>query len=58
MGDFRIEGAEMVTGEGSRNSPGEIAARSRLWQQDMEQAAMLGISWPQSMGFSEPPEEC
>jgi hypothetical protein len=49
---------ETVTGAGSTNKPGAIAARAESWQQDMEQAAMLGISWPQFMGFSEPVEEC
>jgi hypothetical protein len=58
MGDFRIEGAETVIGAGSTNKPGAIAARSESWQQDIEQAAMPGISWLQSMGFAVAGEEC
>jgi hypothetical protein len=58
MGDFRIEGAETLMGAGSTKRPGEIAELLRLWQQDIEQAAMPGISWPQSMGVSEAGEEC
>jgi hypothetical protein len=44
MADFRIEGEETVIGAGRTKRPGEIAARPRSWQQDMEQAAMPGIS--------------
>jgi hypothetical protein len=58
MGDFRIEGSETVIRAGSTKRPGAIAARAESWQQDMEQAVMPGISWPQSMGFSGAPAEC
>jgi hypothetical protein len=58
MNGAKIVEAASVTGVGSTNKPGEIAGRSIFWQQDMEQAAMPGIWWPQSLGFSEPLEEC
>jgi len=50
--------AETVTVAGSTKTTGAIAGRSGLWQQDMEQEAMPGASWPQSMAFSEAACEC
>lgn len=53
MSDLTIVGADTVAGAGSTKRPGAIAAGPGLWQQDMEQEVMPGISRPQSMGFSE-----
>ena len=54
----KIAEVETVTGAGRTNKAGAIAAPSESWQQDMEQAVIPGISWPQSMELSEAAEEC
>jgi hypothetical protein len=48
-GDF-VAAEDGMAMSGGRTKAIEVTAeRSESWQQDMEQAIMLAISWPQSM---------
>ena len=52
--EAEVAASEMVTGAGGTKMPEDTAGRSGFWQQDMLHGDMPGISWPQSMAFSEP----
>jgi hypothetical protein len=44
-------GAATATGWGSTKAIEVVSERSESWQQDMEQAIIPDMSWPQSMRF-------
>ena len=48
-GESIADGAATVTTGGNTNAVAVTIERSESWQQDMEQAVMPGMSWPQSM---------
>jgi hypothetical protein len=49
MPDLRLVGAESTNGDGKTKMAEATAGASGLWQQDMLQAIMADMSWPQSM---------
>jgi hypothetical protein len=49
MGDLMASGAATVTWEGSTKAMEAMSELSESWQQDMEQAIIPDMSWPQSM---------
>jgi hypothetical protein len=49
IGDLRIVSAEIAAAVGSTKMAEATAARSVFRQQDIEQAIMADMSWPQSM---------
>ena len=48
-GDWIAAGAATVTAGGSTKAMEFTSERSESWQQDIEQAIIPGMSWPQSM---------
>ncbi|HET8923348.1 MAG TPA: hypothetical protein VFN26_10180 [Candidatus Acidoferrum sp.] len=49
IGDLRIVGPEIAAAVGSTKMAEATAARSVFGQQDIEQAILAVMSWPQSM---------
>lgn len=48
-GNWIAAGAETVTAGGSTKAMEVTTERSESWQQDMEQAIIPDMSWPQSI---------
>jgi hypothetical protein len=51
IGEIIAAGAATATGWGSTKAIEVVSERSESWQQDMEQAIIPDMSWPQSMRF-------
>ena len=49
IGDLIATAAAAAMDEGSTKAIEAASERSESWQQDMEQAVIPGMSWPQSM---------